>query len=118
MTAIWAGTPTNILALTPVDIDALDWSDIAGCPGVTAKELHRSNTMIDSLLRYAPGASTPGHPHPRAHHHIWIVDGRAHIGGLLLDAGSYVHVPPGTAHPITAGPTGCVLLHMHRRTTG
>ncbi len=118
MTTTLTGAPAALLRFDPNDIANLDRRAIVGCPGVTAKELWRSDTMVDTLLTYEPGASTPGHPHPRATHHIWIIDGKADIGGQTLSAGSYVHVPPGVAHPIAAdGATGCVLLHLHRRTT-
>jgi hypothetical protein len=118
MTATLTGTPAALFRLNPNDISNVPARRIAGCPGVTAKELWRSDAMIDTLLIYEPGATTPGYPHPGAHHHIWIVDGQADIGGRTLSTGSYVHVPPGVAHPITAdGASGCVLLHLHRRTT-
>jgi len=62
-----------------------------------------------------PGAATPGCPHDGADHHIWVARGSALIGGRSLEAGSYVHVPPGVAHPILAtDPAGCLLLQVHR----
>ena len=62
-----------------------------------------------------PGAATPGCPHDGADHHIWVARGSALIGGRSLEAGSYVHVPPGVAQPILAtDPAGCLLLQVHR----
>jgi hypothetical protein len=103
------------LTLEPAEIEQLPWRPVPDCPGVAAKDLWRSGDLHDALISYQPGAATPGKPHPSAHHHIWVVSGAASIAGRRIIGGSYVHVPPGTAHPITdVGPEGCLLLQMHR----
>ena len=108
-------TSTDLHRLSPADVDRLPWREIRGCPGVKAKELWHAGGGVDALITYWPGATTPGHPHPSADHHIWITEGQAWIAGQLMTSGSYVYVPPGTAHPIEAdGYTGCVLLQIHR----
>ena len=108
-------TSTTLLTLTSADLDRLPWRDISGCPGVRAKELWHAGGSVDALINYTPGATTPGHPHPNADHHIWVTEGQAWIAGERLPTGSYVYVPPGTAHPIEADRyTGCVLLQIHR----
>jgi len=104
-----------LLVMNPGAIDQIPWRPIPGCQGVVAKDLWRSGDLHDALISYAPGSGTPGGPHPNADHHIWVVSGSASIGGQRVCAGSYLHVPPGTGHPVTdVGGEGCLLLQMHR----
>jgi quercetin dioxygenase-like cupin family protein len=71
--------------------------------------------MHDALIAYQPGANTPGPPHPGAEHHVWVIAGSASVAGRRVVAGSYVYVPPDTAHRIDdIGPEGCTLFQMHR----
>jgi hypothetical protein len=106
---------TMLLAMRPADIDALPARPVPGCRGVTVKELWRSGHLHDALIVYRAGAATPGCPHRAADHHIWVLRGSALIDGRLMEAGSYVHVPPGVSHPILAiDPDGCLLLQVHR----
>jgi mannose-6-phosphate isomerase-like protein (cupin superfamily) len=107
------------LTIRPSDIDTLPTLPVPGCPGVTVRQLWRSGDLHDTLITYAAGAATPGNPHNGADHHIWVVSGSAVIDGRPVEAGSYVHVPPGADHPIRAtGPAGCVLLQVHRPVPG
>jgi hypothetical protein len=109
------GAVDSPLAMDPADIDQLPWRPVPGCPGVRAKDLWRSGHLHDALISYEPGATTPGKPHARAHHHIWVISGSASIAGRRIVAGSYAYVAPGVSHPITAaGGEGCLLLQMHR----
>jgi len=106
--------PPLLTTLSQVDIDWLPWQAVPGCPGVRAKELWQSERAVYALIRYEPGARTPGLPHPYAHQHIWMVAGEATVAGRRLGTGSFVDVPAGTPHPITdAGPLGCLLLQVH-----
>jgi hypothetical protein len=106
---------TSLLTIRPRDIDALPTLPVPGCSGVTVKELWRNGDLHDTLIMYDRDAATPGSPHHGADHHIWVLSGAALISGRHIEAGSYVHVPPGEKHPIIAtGPAGCVLLQMHR----
>jgi mannose-6-phosphate isomerase-like protein (cupin superfamily) len=108
-------TAGTLLVLGPDEIDRQAWKAAPGCSGVRVTEVWRSGDIHDALISYEPGAETPGHPHPRAHHHIWVISGSATVAGRRVLAGSYMHVPPGTAHRINqVGPAGCVLLQMHR----
>jgi hypothetical protein len=112
-------TPDTPVVLAASDVEGLPWRDVPGCPGVEEKELWRSGDLVHALIRYGPGASTPGYPHSGAHHYIWVVAGTAQIGDRRVDAGSYAHIPAGFAHPIRAmEPAGCTLLQMHRSLTG
>jgi anti-sigma factor ChrR (cupin superfamily) len=105
-----------VQTLSPEDLDFLRWEPVAGCPGVRVRELWRSADMVYALIAYEPGASTPGHPHPSARQLIWVVSGLAVVAGRHLVGGSYVEVPPGVAHPISApGAFGCTLLQLHHR---
>lgn len=109
-----AGTEA-VRVLGPAEIDRLPWTEVPDCAGVRVTEMWRSGEMHDALIAYQPGASTPGPPHPGAHHHIWVIAGSASVAGRRVVAGSYVYVPPDTAHRIDdVGPEGCTLFQMHR----
>jgi glyoxylate utilization-related uncharacterized protein len=83
---------------------------------VGAKILWTSPDTTCALVHYAPGASTPGQPHADAHQHIWLVYGTVVVAGRLLVSGSYVHVPPGMAHPVRAlGDHDAVFFQIHQR---
>jgi hypothetical protein len=107
---------SGLIVLGPVEIDQLPWLPVPGCPGVAEKELWRSGDLVHALIRYAPGSRTAGRPHLVADHHIWVIEGAAAIGGRLVVAGSYLHVPPAAEHPIESiGPDGCTILQLHHR---
>ena len=96
-------------------IDELPWTQVPGCPGVHEKTLWRFGDFVVALIRYEPNAATSGAPHLAAHHHMWVVSGAAVVAGRRLVAGSYVHVPPGSAHPVeNVGREACTILQMHR----
>lgn len=104
-------------ALYSLDAEAIEqlrWDEVAGCPEVHQKVLWRLGDFAQALLRYGPGATTPGIPHLAAHHHIWVVAGTVTIAGRPLGEGSYMHVPPGVSHLASAGADGCTILQMHR----
>lgn len=105
---------TALYSLDAGAIEDLRWEGVADCTGVDQKVLWRLGDFVQALLRYGPSATTPGRPHLAAHHHIWVVSGTVTIAGRPLGAGSYLHVPPGAAHPATGGDDGCTLLQMHR----
>lgn len=119
--AMTSGRPVadTLMVLGPGEIDRLPWRPVPDCPGVRVADLLRFDDAHDALISYQPGASTPGHPHTGAHHHIWVVSGSASVAGRRVVAGSFVYVPSGTAHPIDeVGPEGCTLLQMHRPQMG
>jgi quercetin dioxygenase-like cupin family protein len=96
-------------------IDAMEWEPRPGQEGVAQKILWRSGDVVVGLLRFAPGASEPGHAHHAAHHHIWVVQGSATIAGQPLREGSYAYVPPGVVHETTdVGADGLTLLYTYR----
>jgi quercetin dioxygenase-like cupin family protein len=96
-------------------IEAMEWEPRAGQDGVWQKILWRSGDVVVGLLRFAPGAASPGHAHHAAHHHIWVVEGSATVAGQPLTEGSYAYIPPGVVHQTAdVGPDGCVLLYTYR----
>jgi uncharacterized RmlC-like cupin family protein len=106
---------TAAIMLNPAEIDQLPWQPVPGCPGVQEKELWRSHDMVHALIRYEPGAATPGRHHHAGHHHIWVVSGSATFAGRRLVAGSYAYIPPKVDHPIQdVGVDGCIMLQLHR----
>jgi quercetin dioxygenase-like cupin family protein len=106
---------TSLAVRTDADIEALPWEDVPGCPGVHDKVLWRFGDYVEAVVRYGPGSSSRGNPHLAAHHHIWVISGEATIAGHLVGPGSYVHVPPGVAHPVDAvAAEGLTILQMHR----
>lgn len=106
-------TMHTVLALDPQQIAGCPWTPVTGCEGVLVKELWRRGDLVDALLRYEPGAGTPGAPHS-VDQHLWVVAGEVTVDGRHLPAGSYIHVPAGTPHPLRAtGSMGCVLLQSH-----
>jgi len=111
-------TDTPASAVTtwgPTEIEQLPWRPVAGCPGVCQKILWKRGEGADALIRYSPGAATPGVAHPSAEHHIWVLRGKGTIAGRPLMTGSYVYVPMSTAHPIrNTGPETLQLLQVHR----
>jgi anti-sigma factor ChrR (cupin superfamily) len=96
-------------------IEAMPWEPRPGQDGVWQKTLWRSGDVVVGLLRFAHGATEPGHAHHAAHHHIWVVSGSATVAGRSLTEGSYAYVPPGVVHETRdVGPDGCVLLYTYR----
>ena len=89
--------------LDPIDVEFRPWRRVPDRPGIRAKELWRSPDAVCALVACEPGASTAGPPHPMATHHLWVIEGVAVVAGRHLVAGSYVHVPPDAAHPVTGG---------------
>jgi hypothetical protein len=102
-----------LTALDPIDVEFLPWRPVPGRRGVRTKELWRAADSVCAVVVCDPGASTAGPPHPFVEHHIWVIEGLAIVAGRRLAAGSYVHVPPDTAHPVTGGEQGCTLLQVH-----
>jgi len=79
-------------------------------PGVEIKVLHRDEARGRQvyLLRMAPGARLPPHPHKLDEECI-ILSGEMDVGGLLLRAGDIHMVHAGAPHPEVVSPTGVVL---------
>lgn len=105
----------RLMVLDTDQVDALAWSPMPGQTGVWSKILWRSGDVAIGLIRVDAGAEKAAHVHHGAHHHIWIVSGSATIVGRALAAGSYVHIPPGFEHEVTAvGPAGVTFFYTYR----
>jgi glyoxylate utilization-related uncharacterized protein len=105
----------ELFSLTPEQIEGLPWVPVDGSQGVHYKILWRLGSYVQSLTRYDAGATSKGDPHLAAHHHIWVVAGAMTFAGHRLEAGSYMHVPPGVRHMVTdVAQEGCTFLQMYR----
>lgn len=74
----------------------------SGQTGVFSKIRWRSGDVAIGLIRVDVGAEKAAHVHHGAHHHIWGVSGSAMMVGKELAVGSYVDIPPGVVHEVTA----------------
>ena len=100
----------------------LDSNDIADLPrerlhpGVTYSVLWREAGNLAGLMWLRPGSRVPEHVHEHAHHHVWLVDGRARVDGRLLSWGAYWHVPAGAPHSVEGlAPYGSQLFYLYLR---
>lgn len=100
---------------TAEQIGATPWEPLPGADGVSHKVLWQSGDNVIGLIKVEAGVDKPEHTHHGAHHHIWITAGRCTMVGAELEAGSYIYIPPGTAHAVTGvGPDGCEFLYTYR----
>jgi len=105
----------RLMVLEAQDVDALAWEPMPGQTGVFSKILWRSGDVAIGLIRVDAGAEKAAHVHHGAHHHILVVSGSATMVGQELAAGSYVYVPPGVVHEVTAvGPDGITFFYTYR----
>lgn len=83
-----------------------DWSEIL--PGVTMKMLREDNASRSYLLRLAPGARIPAHPH-RIDEECMVLSGDVWLGGVRASAGDF-HLARGyTLHGEISSEGGCLL---------
>jgi quercetin dioxygenase-like cupin family protein len=54
-----------------------------------------------ALVRVAAGARVPTHDHPGGEE-VLLIQGRAVVGGVTLNAGDYLWTAPGEAHDLRA----------------
>jgi uncharacterized RmlC-like cupin family protein len=107
--------PTDALTVVgKASIDAQPWEPLRGLAGVNHKVLWRSGQMIVGIVRMEPGAQEPGHAHHDAHHHMYVLQGSARIGGQIVEAGGFAFVPAGVTHATTdVGAEGCTLFYTY-----
>jgi quercetin dioxygenase-like cupin family protein len=73
-----------------------------GYDGVEFCALRRNDTGGGAaLVRIAKGARFPAHDHPGGEE-VYVVSGRALIGGEPVAAGDYFYTPPGGVHDLRA----------------
>lgn len=106
-------------AATLVDAGAIvaqPWHDLEGFENVTYKLLWRSGKSVAGIMHVMPDGRVDPHVHRRSQHHIWVIDGSADMLGQNVGPGSYLHVPAGVEHGITApGPQGCTVFYLYLR---
>lgn len=87
-----------------VRFDEGAWGELA--PGVAMKSLWRPGVV---MMRCAPGARIPAHPHP-----VWermiVLAGDVVIDGETFEVGDYHAAPPGGAHPDITTRSGCLIV--------
>lgn len=105
----------KLMVLDAQDVASIAWEPMSGQTGVFSKVLWRSGDVAIGLIRVDAGAEKAPHVHHGAHHHIWVVSGSATMLGEPLTAGSYVYIPPGVRHEVTAvGPEGVTFFYTYR----
>jgi len=106
---------------TPLVLTSREVADRPGEPlgtlqGVINHTLWSDGASIAGWLAVAAGHHLGAHEHRHNSHHMWVVEGAAEILGTKLDAGSYVHIPPGVSHDIDARATeGCRVFYLYLR---
>jgi len=99
--------PGKAAELTTVRSTEGDWQDLAR--GVSVKPLWDDGTERSLLVRLAPGARAPAHPHARDEE-CMVVEGEAEIGETLLRAGDFQLAPAGVDHGEVHSETGALLF--------
>lgn len=81
--------------------DGRAWRDTPH-PGVQISGLRRNDEGGGAFLaRIAKGARVPPHDHPGGEE-VFVVSGRARVGGVTLVASDYLWTAPGDAHDLYA----------------
>jgi hypothetical protein len=102
------------LAFGPAEIAGISWEPLLTVgQGVEHRVLWRSGTSMAGIMRIAPGGEVWRHAHRRAHHHLWVLDGRGSTIGHGLEPGAYVHIPAGVEHGIEASTEGSGLTFLY-----
>lgn len=82
--------------ITPADDSAFRPTPF---PGISIRilNLDRGQKRFTSLLRFAPGARLPAHPHASAEECV-LLEGTLYMGGVTMTAGTYLRVEAGVDH--------------------
>jgi quercetin dioxygenase-like cupin family protein len=93
------------------------WREMS--PGVQCKILTRDGDGRGEamLVRVAPGATLPAHPH-RAMEECVILEGNVMTNGLLLEPGDLHRVPADTTHPAMVSPDGLLMFVRYYSSIG
>jgi hypothetical protein len=107
-----AQTPERMLLLGPEDLLGRAREPLV--PGVEHEVLWRRGIDRAGLMWVEGGAGVPEHEHAEAEHHIWLLEGRARVGGRTFTHPAYWHVPAGVVHRIEGiAPDGCTVLYLY-----
>ena len=93
---------------------AMEWLPYA--PGVEVKLLYAdpATGAQTVLVRMAPNVPFPEHPHP-AIEDLFLIEGEAYVGDVLMRAGDYCRAPADTEHnDVRSGPSGALSLVVSR----
>ena len=83
------------------------WAPLSS--GVECRVLRRDGLRCSRFLRFAPGASLPGHGHVQDEENM-LIEGEVFFGDVLVRAGEFHLAPAGSRHgPITTD-TGALLF--------
>ena len=83
------------------------WQALA--PDIAMKVLDSDDSMQAFLLRLAPGACLPSHPHADDEM-CFVLEGEATLGDITVGPGDYHLARAGTTHGDVTTRTGCLLL--------
>lgn len=79
-----------------------DWSWLDQGEGVALAPLRaEASGAGTALLRFDRAARVPEHRHPGGED-LYVISGRLRVGDLLLQAGDFLHTPPGGVHDAEA----------------
>jgi mannose-6-phosphate isomerase-like protein (cupin superfamily) len=116
MTTNVGATGTGATLVDASAIEERPWHDLAGFENVRYKQLWQSGKSVAGIMYVAPAGRVDPHVHRRSHHHIWVLEGSAEMLGQQVGPGSYLHVPAGVEHGITApGSEGCTMFYLYLR---
>jgi anti-sigma factor ChrR (cupin superfamily) len=78
-------------------------------PGLSMRVLNidKVGGRFTSLLRFAPGARLPAHPHASAEECV-LLEGSLYMGGVKMTAGAYLRVEAGVDHVEQWSDTGAL----------
>ena len=80
------------------------WHDFL--PGIKRKTLWSEQSW---LLRCAPGAEIPSHPH-LADEHLLVISGDVLIGSRIFGPGDFIASPAGSMHAAATTRAGCLIM--------
>ena len=104
--------PTDRVLATATTIAGLPRRDVSPHHGIRERVLWGGDGQVAGVMEFEPGAAMPQHVHDHRSHHIWVTEGTVRVDGQDLPVGSYVHVPAGVPHEVSAGPSGCAFFYV------
>lgn len=92
--------------------DAQDWEPTT-IEGIAIRRLSvdRARNQTTMLIRMAAGTAYPRHVHDGPEE-CYVLQGDLEVGDLVLHAGDYQRLAPGSMHPVQRTRGGCLLLIM------